>query len=76
MSRNTSLLGRRVEVVYHFGAIELFASGVLLGDADESILIEQDADQYGSLRVFQLKIPWSWIIRLNESHSDRKSAAS
>ena len=76
MSRHTPLLGRRVEVVYRFGTIELFASGVLLGDSDDYILIEQHADQYGSVRVFQLKIPCSWIIRLNESNPDRMPAAS
>ena len=71
MTRYTSLLGRRVELVYRFRSIEMFVSGVLLGDSGDSILIEQHADQYGSLPKFQLAIPFSWILRLNESNPDR-----
>ncbi len=59
------LLGRRVEVFYSFGSIELFAEGLLLDYSDNAILIDQQADQYGPVLAFQVKIPYSWIIRLN-----------
>jgi hypothetical protein len=61
----TFLLGRHVELVYRFRTIELLALGVLLVCADNSIVLEQHADQYGNPPRFQLKIPLSWIIRLN-----------
>ena len=69
VNQNSSLLGRRVEVLYSFGSIELFADGLLLDYTDEAILLEQQADQYGPIPAFQVKIPYAWIIRLNERDS-------
>jgi hypothetical protein len=69
VNRNSLLLGRRVEVLYSFGSIELFADGLLLDYSDDAILIEQQADQYGPIPIFQVKIPYAWIIRLNERDS-------
>jgi hypothetical protein len=65
MSRNASLIGKRIEVVYRCGTIDLFASGLLLDDAEDYIVIEQHADQHGSVRAFQLKIPYEWIVRFH-----------
>jgi hypothetical protein len=71
VNQNSSLLGRRVEVLYSFGSIELFGEGLLLDYSDDAILIEQQADQYGPIPAFQVKIPYSWIIRLNEMDPQR-----
>jgi hypothetical protein len=68
---NSALLGRSVEVLYSFGSIELLADGLLLDYTDETILLEQQADQYGPIPAFQVKIPYAWIIRLNEPDSQR-----
>jgi hypothetical protein len=72
----SSLLGKRIEVAYRFGPIDLFALGVLMGYSEDSIIIEQDADQYGAIPVLTLKIPYTRIIRMNEclgGHSDSTS---
>ena len=66
LSPYSELLGKRVEVAYRFGAIELFAVGVLMGYSQDSVIIEQDADQYGAIPVLTLKIPYARIIRLRE----------
>ena len=76
MHRYTSLLGRRVELVYRFCSMELFARGILLGHTDESVWIEQQADQYGPVESIQLHIPYASIIRLNERPPDRARAAN
>ena len=71
-----SLVGRRVEVVYRFCTLELFARGVLLDDTGTFVRIEQRADQYGSFPAFQLKIPHSFILLLKEGAGMRTSIAS
>ena len=69
MNRNHSLLGKRVEVLYSIGSFELFGEGLLLDYSDDAILIEQQADQYGPIPAFQVKIPYAWIICLKERDS-------
>jgi hypothetical protein len=67
VTRIHTLLGKRVEAVYRFNSLEMLAIGLLLDYTDNSILIEQHADQYGEVSSFQLVIPYAWIIRLSES---------
>jgi hypothetical protein len=76
VTRYSPLLGRRVEAVYLFGIIELFACGVLLSFSADDITIEQHSDQYGRVKTFKLKIPCSWIVRLQESRPGSAPAAS
>ena len=74
MTRYSSLLGRRIEVVYRIGrrsgtawaAVHLLAVGELLADSGELIFVGQRLDQQGSTTVSQLKIPYACIVQLNE----------
>ena len=66
MTRYSCLLGRRVEVVYRLGTVHLLAVGVLLADSGEFIFVGQHLDQHGSIKAFQLKIPYHCIVQLNE----------
>ena len=68
MHQDSSLLGKSVEVIYCFGAIQLLAVGLLLAYSDDSILLEQQADQYGPVPAFQVRILYSCIVRLREAH--------
>ena len=67
MGGYSSLVGRRVEVVYRLGTVQLLAVGVLLGDSGEFTFVGQHLDQHGSIKAFQLKIPYHCIVRLSES---------
>ena len=64
MARYSSLLGTGVEVVYRFCCIDLSASGKLLSDSGTFVIIEQYHDQNGSIRVYQLKLPYDCIIKI------------
>jgi len=57
--------GSCVRVVYGLDGFELFAIGILIGVAEEQLLIEQQADQYGPVGPFRLAIPYSSIIRFS-----------
>jgi hypothetical protein len=65
---SSSLIGRRVEVVYRDGRLERRAAGVLRADHADFILIEQHFERKGSApQVVSLKIPHACIVRLDES---------
>ncbi len=66
MTRYSSLLGRRIEVVYRIGAVHLLGVGVLLADSGKLIFVGQRLDQQGSTKVFQWKIPYACIVQLKE----------
>jgi len=64
MARYSSLLGTGIEVVYRFCCTNLSASGKLLSDSGTFVIIEQHLDQNGSIRVYQLKLPYDCIIKV------------
>jgi len=64
MARYSSLLGTGVEVAYRFCCTNLSASGKLLSDSGTFVIIEQYDDQNGSIRVYQLKLPYEFIIKV------------
>jgi hypothetical protein len=74
MSRYSSYLGRAVDVMYRAGDICLPASGMFVGDSGRSIFLEQHFEQYGQLKNFRWEIPYSCIVRLEESETFAASA--
>ncbi|HEY1423055.1 MAG TPA: hypothetical protein VGF20_06355 [Candidatus Acidoferrum sp.] len=74
MSRYSSYLGRAVEVMYRAGDICLPASGMFVGDSGRSIFLEQHFEQHGQLKNFRWEIPYSCIVRLEESETFAASA--
>jgi len=64
MAQYSSLLGTGVEVAYRFCCTNLSASGKLLSDSGTFVIIEQHLDQDGSIRVYQLKLPYDCIIKI------------
>ena len=74
MSRYTSLVGKRAEVTYRVGSLNLSAAGTLVADSGEFIFVEQHFDQRGSVKTFHLKIPYHCIVRLSESSGSRPAA--
>ncbi len=76
MGGYSSLVGRRVEVVYRVGTVHLLATGTLLADSGQHIFVEQHFDQHGSVENIHLKIPYHCIVRLTESNPDPTPALS
>jgi hypothetical protein len=50
--------------VYSIDGLEMFAMGVGVHCANDHIMMDQYADQYGPVNPFRLTIPWSNVIRL------------
>jgi hypothetical protein len=74
LARYSSLLGRRVEVVYRLGLIHLLAAGTLVADSGKCIFVEQRLSRPNYAKTFHLKIPYHCIIRLNGSDPDSELA--
>jgi hypothetical protein len=70
MAQYSSLLGTYIEVIYHFWDLNLRASGKLLSDSGSFIIVLQDGDQDGCNPVFQLKLPYDCITKIERSFSN------
>jgi hypothetical protein len=66
MARYSSFLGRRVEVQYRAGDINLPASGLFAADSGRSIFLEEHFEQRGHQNHFRWEIPYQCIIRIAE----------
>jgi hypothetical protein len=67
MARYASMLGRRVEVHYRAGEITLPATALLVADSGRSIFLEEHYVLRGRNQTFRWEIPYSCILRLEES---------
>jgi hypothetical protein len=67
MARYASLMGRRVEVHYRAGEITLPATALLVADSGRSIFLEEHYVLRGRTQTFRWEIPYSCILRLEES---------
>jgi hypothetical protein len=73
MARYASLLGRRVEVHYRAGEVTLPATALLVADSGRSIFLEDHYVLRGRTQTFRWEIPYSCILRLEESRKPVKS---
>jgi len=67
MARYASLLGRRVEVHYRAGEVTLPATALLVADSGRSIFLEEHCVVRGRTQTFRWEIPYSCILRIEES---------
>ncbi len=74
MARYSPLLGKRLEVVYRLGTINLLAVGILVADSGQSIVVQQHCKQNGGVKTFHLRIPYHCIVRLNNSDPESELA--
>lgn len=74
MARYASLLGRRVEVHYRAGEVTLPATALLVADSGRSIFLEEHCVLRGRTQTFRWEIPYSCILRLEESRKPSKPA--
>jgi len=72
MARYASLMGRRVEVHYRAGEITLPATALLVADSGRSIFLEEHYVLRGRTQTFRWEIPYSCILRLEESVKPNK----
>jgi hypothetical protein len=74
MARYANLLGRRVEVHYRAGEVTLPATALLVADSGRSIFLEEHYVLRGRTQTFRWEIPYSCILRLEESRKSEKPA--
>ena len=74
MARYASFLGRRVEVHYRAGEITLPATALLVADSGRSIFLEEHYVLRGRTQTFRWEIPYSCILRLEESRKPSAQA--
>ena len=67
MARYANMMGRRVEVHYRAGEITLPATALLVADSGRSIFLEDHYVLRGRTQTFRWEIPYSCILRLEES---------
>ena len=72
MARYANLLGRRVEVHYRAGEVTLPATALLVADSGRSIFLEEHCVLRGRTQTFRWEIPYSCILRIEESHKPAK----
>jgi len=66
MAKYSSLLGRRVQVQYRAGNVNLPASGTLVADSGKSIFLEERFEKSGVVKTFRWEIPYQFIVRIKE----------
>jgi hypothetical protein len=74
MARYANMMGRRVEVHYRAGEITLPATALLVADSGRSIFLEEHYVLRGRTQTFRWEIPYSCILRLEESRKPSKPA--
>ncbi|HKM89749.1 MAG TPA: hypothetical protein VJX29_03965 [Candidatus Acidoferrales bacterium] len=74
MARYASLMGRRVEVHYRAGEITLPVTALLVADSGRSIFLEEHYMLRGRNQTFRWEIPYSCILRMEESQKAAKPA--
>jgi hypothetical protein len=74
MARYANMMGRRVEVHYRAGEITLPATALLVADSGRSIFLEEHYVLRGRTQTFRWEIPYSCILRLEESLKPSKPA--
>lgn len=66
MARYSALLGKRVEVHYRAGDMQLSTIGTLASDTGKSIFIEEHFSSGGKEKTMRVEIPYSYAIRVAE----------
>jgi hypothetical protein len=73
MGRYESLVGKRVEVHYRAGEMQLSAFGTLVSDTGKSVFVEEHFSQGGRSKTLRLEIPYEYlkdIIALDPDEED------
>jgi hypothetical protein len=74
MARYANMMGRRVEVHYRAGEITLPVTALLVADSGRSIFLEEHYMLRGRNQTFRWEIPYSCILRMEESQKPSKPA--
>ena len=73
MAKYSSLLGRRVQIHYRTGEVNLPASGLLSADSGRSIFLEEHFERSGNPQTFRWEIPYQYIVRIVEVGAEVQS---
>ncbi|MFZ3216041.1 MAG: hypothetical protein WA192_08280 [Candidatus Acidiferrales bacterium] len=66
MARYADLIGRRVEVHYRTGSLQLSTIGALVSDTGKAIFVQQHLSAAGKENTMRLEIPYSHVLRVAE----------
>jgi sporulation protein YlmC with PRC-barrel domain len=66
MSRYESLVGKRVEAQYRASEIHLTATGTLISDSGESIVLEDRFSAGGKDKTMRVEVPYEYVISVAE----------
>ena len=75
MAAFTSLLGKRVEVDYRAGEVQMTVTGKLALDSGQLVRIEDRFSQTGREKTVRIEIPYSAIVRIREITREREPSS-
>ena len=70
MARYTASVGKRVEVHYRAGVLQLSTSGTLTSDTGKAIFVQEHFSSGGKEKTMRVEIPYSYVIRVVEMGDD------
>ena len=76
MARYSTLLGKRVQVHYRAGEVNLPASGILAADSGRSIFLEEHFVKDKRARSYRWEIPYEYIVSILELETSAPAGAS
>jgi len=70
MTRYSALLGKRVEVHYRAGDMQLSTIGTLASDTGDAIFVQERFSSGGKQKTMRVEIPYSYVIRVTERRAE------
>jgi hypothetical protein len=66
MARYSALVGKRVEVHYRAGDLQLSTVGTLESDTGKAIFVQEHFSSGGKEKTMRVEIPYAYVIRVVE----------
>jgi hypothetical protein len=70
MARYSALLGKRVEVHYRAGEMQLSTIGTLASDTGKAIFVQEHFSSGGKEKTMRVEIPYAYVIRVAEMRDE------
>lgn len=74
MARYTAIVGKRVEVHYRAGDLQLSTAGTLESDTGKAIFVQEHFSSGGKEKTMRVEIPYAYVIRVVEVRDDAAQA--
>lgn len=70
MARYTAFLGKRVEVHYRAGELQLSTIGTLVSDTGKAIFVQERFSSGGKEKTMRVEVPYAYVIRVTEAREE------